>query len=281
MGTSVKIHKVPQWETPGSSFAHLPPTPCRGLLLGPSGSGKTVVLVDLIVRIYRGAFERIYIFSPSVHLDSAWLPVKDYVEKELKVDTQKEQCFFDEWDTEALSGIVATQRRVTEESKKQKLRSLYGILVVVDDFADDPRVMHSGSGASSGGSMLNTLFIRGRHMMISTLVSSQKLRLVSPTIRVNLQFMIVWRLRNQQELQSLLEEISAVYDMKTLMEMYRMATDEPYSFWYILFTAKRRKDMFFLRFEQKMVPRSTKRLPVANGGNAIQPLVDAAPVADR
>ena len=102
--------------------------------------------------------------------------------------------------------------------------------------------------------MLNTLFVRGRHLCISTLVSSQKLRLVSSTIRVNLQFLCVWRLRNQHELESLIEEISAVYDKKTLMQMYRLSTDEPYSFWYILLTAKRREDMFFQRFENRLIP---------------------------
>ena len=104
--------------------------------------------------------------------------------------------------------------------------------------------------------MLNTLFVRGRHLQISTLVSSQKLRLVSSTIRVNLQFLCVWRLRNQHELESLLEEVSAVYDKKTLMQMYKMATDEPYSFWYVLLTAKKREEMFFLRFEKRMIPKS-------------------------
>jgi hypothetical protein len=141
-----------------------------------------------------------------------------------------------------------------EHSKKAKMKKLYGICVVVDDFADSPQIMHSGSGAANGGSMLNTLFIRERRMMISTIVSSQKLRLISPTIRVNVQFMLIWRLRNRLELQSLLEEISAVYPVKTLEEMYQMATDDPYSFWYILFTAKRKEDMFFLRFEKKMIP---------------------------
>ena len=102
--------------------------------------------------------------------------------------------------------------------------------------------------------MLNTLFVRDRHLCISTLVSSQKLRLVSSTIRVNLQFMCVWRLRNNHELESLLEEVSAVYDKKTLMQMYRLATDEPYSFWYILLTAKKREDMFYMNFDKKLVP---------------------------
>ena len=30
---------------------------------------------------------------------------------------------------------------------------------------------------------------------------------------------------------------------------------DPYSFWYILLTAKKREDMFYVRFDKKMVPR--------------------------
>jgi hypothetical protein len=40
-----------------------------------------------------------------------------------------------------------------------------------------------------------------------------------------------------------------------LEQMYQLATEDPYSFWYILFTARKKEDMFFLRFEQKMVLR--------------------------
>ena len=101
--------------------------------------------------------------------------------------------------------------------------------------------------------MLNTLFVRGRHAFISTLVSTQKLRLLSSTICVNAQFLLVWRLRNRLELQSLLEELSAVHPIKTLQEMYELATSEPYSFWYILLTARSKSEMFFLRFEQRIV----------------------------
>ena len=34
--------------------------------------------------------------------------------------------------------------------------------------------------------------------------------------------------------------------------MYEAATKEPYSFWYILLTAKLKEDMFFIRFDQKV-----------------------------
>ena len=167
-----------------------------------SGSGKTLALVDMLIRLYKGCFARIYIFSPSVDVDSAWLPVKKYVEEILHVDPQKEQCFFDTWDTATLHHIVESQKKLIEYQKNAKHKKLHGICIVCDDFADDPRIMHTNSGASSGGSMLNTLFVRGRHLCISTLVSSQKLRLVSSTIRVNLQFLCVWRLRNQHELEA-------------------------------------------------------------------------------
>ena len=79
--TAIKVHPTADWTTRGSKHEHLPPTPLKGIILGPSGSGKMVVLVDMILRLYRGAWERIYIFSPSVHIDSSWAPVKDYIEK--------------------------------------------------------------------------------------------------------------------------------------------------------------------------------------------------------
>ena len=35
--------------------------------------------------------------------------------------------------------------------------------------------------------------------------------------------------------------------------MYEAATQEPYSFWYIFLTSKQNSDMFFLRFDQKII----------------------------
>ena len=141
-----------------------------------------------------------------------------------------------------------------QEMKKRKLKTLCNILILVDDMADDPTVMHRQGGYTSGGSMLNTLFVRGRHSQISTIVSTQKLRLIGTTIRVNAQFIMVWRLRNRLELQALLEELSAVYLIKTLEDMYNLATEEPYSFWHSLLAAREKTDMFYLRFEQRMIP---------------------------
>ena len=162
------------------------------------------MLVDFLVRLCRHAFQRIYVFSTSVFVDSACKPVFKYVENTLGVDSEKEQWAFDEWDEAKLAEIVETQKRVVQEQKRAKAgKELYGIAVICDDFADDPRVVANRSGAAAGGSMLNTLLQRGRHLQISTFLSMRKLRPAGSVLRTQAQAMCVFRLRNRLELDAL------------------------------------------------------------------------------
>ena len=104
----IQVAKHDRWETqqPRSEFADVaPPTPCRLLITGPSGSGKGILTVDLLTRIYAGCFQRIIVLSPSMHLDSAWQPVKDYVHKVMGVP-EEEECFLDNWDEEKITEIL-------------------------------------------------------------------------------------------------------------------------------------------------------------------------------
>jgi hypothetical protein len=50
----------------------------------------------------------------------------------------------------------------------------------------------------------------------------------------------------------LIEELSALYDKKTLMDIYNVATGEPHSFWYINLMAKSTKDMFYMNYNKKL-----------------------------
>ena len=88
--------------------------PIRSVILGPSGSGKTVLLQNMILDIYRDCFSRIFIFSPSIEVDMTWKPVKDYIEKHMKVQhTEEEPIYFDHYDPEALANILETQHKIT------------------------------------------------------------------------------------------------------------------------------------------------------------------------
>ena len=107
--------------------------------------------------------------------------------------------------------------------------------------------MHAASN------ILTTLFIRGRHFGSSCWLSTQKLTAVSPVARVNFRFVLVWRLRSAREIDALMEELSALYPKQILYEMYETAIQEEHSFWYVDMVAKRKEDMFHVRFEYKMV----------------------------
>ena len=156
--------------------------------------------------------------------------------------------------------ILQTQRKVVEFQKNENAsKKIYGIAIICDDFADQPSIMAS----RAGGSTLNRLLCRGRHSMVATYILSQKLRACGSLLRVNSQALIVFRLRNRLELDAIIEELSAVYDKKVLMEMYQLATALPYSFWYINLAASKVEDMFWLRFEQRMIPSGA-------GPNALQ-----------
>ena len=129
--------------------------------------------------------------------------------------------------------------------KKQKHSHLFSVLVIVDDFADDPTF-------SRHSKLLHSLFTRGRHNSISTIVSTQKFTAVAPIIRVNATFLCVYRLRNTKDLETFLEELSALVPRKELIEIYQVATKEPYSFLYINLVASRLNDTFFINFTQKI-----------------------------
>ena len=82
--------RVESWSCDQPKHEHLPTVPLRMVVAGPSGCGKTMLIVCMITQLYRrksgkSVFERIYVFSPSVHADPAWRPVKDFVKKELEV----------------------------------------------------------------------------------------------------------------------------------------------------------------------------------------------------
>jgi hypothetical protein len=60
--------------------------------------------------------------------------------------------------------------------------------------------------------------------MISTITATQKCNAIHPIMRVNATELYVYRLRNNTDLESFIDEVSAVVDKKTLLELYHIAT---------------------------------------------------------
>ena len=124
--------------------------------------------MSLLLGLYRRVYDAIHVFSPSVDIDSAWDPVREFAKG------LKESSFHSEWDEPALLEILAKQKALVKEKKTAVSKApLPQALIIIDDFADRYDVM------KSAGNVLTTLFIRGRHFGCSCWISSQKLTAIS------------------------------------------------------------------------------------------------------
>ena len=72
---------------------------------------------------------------------------------------------------------------------------------------------------------------------------------------MNATALVIFRLRSEQELLAIVEEISAVYPKDVIVSLIRHATAEPYSFLYVDLAARKPDEMFWLRFEKRLVPK--------------------------
>ena len=87
---------------------------------------------------------------------------------------------------------------------------------------------------------MHQLYTRGRHNSISTITATQKFASIAPIIQINATELYCYRLRNYRDLEALIEEVSSIAEKKAIMEIYNMATSEPYSFLYVNLRSKTR-----------------------------------------
>ena len=233
-----------------SKYEVAPKIPFRAVIAGPSGCGKSNLLINMILDIYRNKYERVYIWSPSINVNTIWLPVKRYVKDVMKIDTDKEPCFFEEFKSEDLERIIDTQHKIIEYQKKHKMKKLFGILCILDDITDDPRVARHSK-------LLTSLYCRGRHNNISVITSLQKWNSTNTIIRTNTTHLFLFKVRNFKEIELLQDELSAlprkgnIQEAKKLIyKIYEVATDGCHNFLYINLLEKDLNKMFMRNFSQ-------------------------------
>ena len=90
--------------------------------------------------------------------------------------------------------------------------------------------------------------------MISTITSTQVYKQISPNVRKNMTHLFIYRLRNYGDLEAIVEELRAIYDNKTLLQIYHEAVGEDCSFLYVDFISKDKRNMFMTRFNHYLNP---------------------------
>ena len=144
---------------------------------------------------------------------------------------------FDEYIPSELEAVIKRQHKIIEHQKKNDHNKLHSTLIIVDDFADS-------KAFSTNSPFLNQSYVRGRHNSINIITSTQQFNALSLIIRVNSRQLFFFRLRKYNEKETMFEELSAVLIEKStvtdaknlaeakklLLELYNIATEEPYSF---------------------------------------------------
>ena len=264
-GNAIHIYDGAAETVPCPYGQPFPDLPTSFLLAAPTASGKTMIILNLLLRYYKDMFARIWIFSPSIKLDPQYAPLRKYLEAMANQD--KECLMYEDLDQKVLGKLLDEQRQITEQCRKRKIKAPQ-VCVVLDDLADRGDILTKRQGGAQGSWMIS-LATRGRHFGVTWIISSQVLNLVGTVIRKNVRSMCVWRLRNHKEVETLCEELSGVYDKETIMEFYRHATSEPYSFLFVRLDAKTREEMFWLRFEKRLTPLN-ERQSLADGIGSMQ-----------
>ena len=90
--------------------------------------------------------------------------------------------------------------------------------------------------------------------MISTITSTQVYKQISPIVRKSMTHLFIYRLRNYGDLEPTVEELNAIYDKKTLLQIYHEAVSDDYSFLYVSLMNKGKRKMFMQRFTTYLIP---------------------------
>ena len=249
----IKLHTGPEYRFAQSRHEEMMTLPARCLIYAPSGSGKTVTLSSLFCDLLRtksgkSCFSRIFMWSPTIHLDGTWLAVKRFQRTVMEVPEQEErELYHEEFSEGQLERVIRQQHAIAQLAKDKGHRSIPQVACVLDDVADDSSITRSSKA-------LVSLFLRGRHAGISTFLSTQVFK-VSPAIRRNASCAIYFAPQNLSDRQAIVEETSAMVGGKKVMEkIFDVATRRRHSVLFIRFDAKRPRDRFW--------ERSTHRLAV-------------------
>lgn len=214
----------------------LPLKPCNYGIFGRKGSGKTNLLLNLLTRKespWYKHFDLIFLISPTADRDDKM--------KELVEDIGEDQ-YFKTLSNETLTAIIETVDAHTEEfkAKKKNKGKKPSYLIIYDDVIHD-------LVRKKDTRLICMLATQNRHRHITNVYLLQKYNTYLPTVvRSNLDCISYYRSDNKGELEAFVKEQNQ--DEEALMEMYKFATAEPFSFLHVnMYTPKTR---FYKRFDE-------------------------------
>lgn len=196
----------------------------RWIMLGPTGSGKSVLIKNIIFNKsfgYRDFYDEIYLFIKSK--DDVF-EFKQLLQQQQMQDKCKIIQKFD--NTEVLDLINDIEGDVEKTSK------LNNILFVFDDMVLD------GISHSNKKSVIDEVFMRGRHANISIIISTQRYKWLNQNMRVNnISNLSVFHGTKASELVAVADEHSGIFESDDIIKMFKEYLVKRYDYITIDYTA--------------------------------------------
>ena len=196
-------------------YIGLPKPSFRWLFVAPTNTGKTTCIIN-VLKTYQHVFDNIFIFSNVLKLDRLWKEVLD-------TNFNKNNCF-DSYSEEKLQEIVgdAVMEISTGDFLEKKDRKK--ILIIGDDIIDQIYNRHGKP------SLMDKLYMRGRHIGFSVILTTQSYMLFPKTIRINADFLTVFKLRNTRESSGVWAEQAGHLSQREWLAIIRNIWREPFNF---------------------------------------------------
>lgn len=228
--------KVSQLEDPKWDNLHenLPKPPFLIVLNAPCAGGKSTTMMNMLYNdgYYRDMFDSVVIFSPTIENDLTWeIAVQDDKNTIItgdKLEKLDELC-------ESIYNIQLEKVKMAESNGT----TIPHLLMIIDDCL------------GLLGKRFARMCTRHRHPRVSILVSTQDFRSIPLQTRQNASHYMIYETHSKKELGKMVEEFGGQFGADRLMDLYRQATEERYSF----LVLDKRKVKAYKRFDTPLWSR--------------------------
>lgn len=193
--------------------------PNKVLLCGSTGTGKSVVLHNILEKMYKNFYDKLYFFSVN----------SNYEEDNLTLAERNPKTSVELIDTDYIEKITKIWNDIYEDQniRKNKKRKLKKYCFVFDDLITNKKFMKSKAVAD--------LYIMGRKYNCQIFSLTQKYKAVPLLHRLNTQNLIIFNDQGPNEVKKLAEEMSSgAYGYKFIQNIFSNTLSKiPYSFLHI------------------------------------------------
>lgn len=210
----------------------MPVPPFIMCITAPRKAGKSNLILNMLSRkdMLKGMWDvrDIFVFCPTNDVNDDYAPIKAN-----KINN---------FDNEIVKTIMDKQKKLIQKHGQSKVKPL---LLIFDDCLSERKF-------ATMNSAIEELAIKGRHILITVILTSQSLRRISRTIRLNSDYFIIFKFKNMTEYDAFSEEFINKKDRKDAIIKLRKVFETPYTFILVDSTTNDEKDRFRINFTESV-----------------------------